>query len=286
MPLLLLLLGVMTTAAGLMLVGSGLSLRAGTFDAEVATPGTIAAVGGLILIGLALSVRALQRIERALTVRPMPRAVREGEAAAEAANATTAEPEVRLPFPASPSSTPEPSAAPVSPTAAPAIAPPVEDAALEQLRAKFPTLARLDGAVVAPAATPEGETPPRAQSEVADVKAAEAVAPAHAPSRLDSRSRVHARGTVLQSFWPVVPRASSLAPAAQVEAVSPLVEDEPLPARQRAEPAVAVSVLKSGVVEGMAYTLYSDGSIEAQLPQGTMRFISIAALRQHIDSTS
>jgi hypothetical protein len=284
MPLLLLLLGVMTTTAGFMLVGSGLSLRAGTFDAEMATPGTIAAVGGLILIGLAFSVRALQRIERALAIRPMPHAVREGEAAAEAANATTtAEPQVRLPFPASPPSAPE---QPVTPTAAPAIAPPVDDVALEQLRAKFPTLARLDGAVVAPAATPGSETPPRAQSEVTEAKAADAVASAHVPSRLDSRSRLRARGTVLQSFWPVMPHASSLAPAAQVEAVSPLVEEEPLPARQRAEPAVAVSVLKSGVVEGMAYTLYSDGSIEAQLPQGTMRFISIAALRQHIDSTS
>ncbi len=47
--------------------------------------------------------------------------------------------------------------------------------------------------------------------------------------------------------------------------------------------AAPVSILKSGVVEGMAYTLYADGSIEAQLPQGTMRFGSIAALRDHIE---
>jgi hypothetical protein len=44
-----------------------------------------------------------------------------------------------------------------------------------------------------------------------------------------------------------------------------------------------VTVLKSGVVDGMAYTLYSDGSIEAQLPEGTMRFASIDALRAHLD---
>jgi hypothetical protein len=48
----------------------------------------------------------------------------------------------------------------------------------------------------------------------------------------------------------------------------------------------AVTILKSGVIEGMAYTLYSDGSIEAQLPQGTLRFGSIAALRDHIESKS
>ena len=36
----------------------------------------------------------------------------------------------------------------------------------------------------------------------------------------------------------------------------------------------------------MAYTLYSDGSIEAQLPQGTLRFSSINELRNHIEQTS
>jgi hypothetical protein len=44
-----------------------------------------------------------------------------------------------------------------------------------------------------------------------------------------------------------------------------------------------VTVLKSGVVDGMAYSLYSDGSIEAQLPEGTMRFGSIDELRAHLD---
>ncbi len=33
----------------------------------------------------------------------------------------------------------------------------------------------------------------------------------------------------------------------------------------------------------MAYTLFSDGSIEAQLPQGTLRFGSIIELRHHIE---
>ena len=37
----------------------------------------------------------------------------------------------------------------------------------------------------------------------------------------------------------------------------------------------SVTVLKSGVVDGMAYSLYSDGSIEAQMPEGMMRFASI-----------
>ena len=44
-----------------------------------------------------------------------------------------------------------------------------------------------------------------------------------------------------------------------------------------------VTILKSGVVDGMAYSLYSDGSIEAQMPEGMMRFGSIGELRAHLD---
>jgi hypothetical protein len=44
-----------------------------------------------------------------------------------------------------------------------------------------------------------------------------------------------------------------------------------------------VTVLKSGVVDGMAYSLYSDGSIEAQMPEGMMLFASIDELRAHLD---
>ena len=46
--------------------------------------------------------------------------------------------------------------------------------------------------------------------------------------------------------------------------------------------AQAVSILKSGVIDGMAYTLYTDGSIEAELPQGTLRFGSIDDLRDYL----
>jgi hypothetical protein len=51
----------------------------------------------------------------------------------------------------------------------------------------------------------------------------------------------------------------------------------------RSEDQPQVTVLKSGVVDGMAYSLYSDGSIEAQMPEGMMRFASIDELRAHLD---
>jgi hypothetical protein len=43
------------------------------------------------------------------------------------------------------------------------------------------------------------------------------------------------------------------------------------------------TILKSGVIDGMPYTLYADGSIEAQLPQGTVKFASVDALRAHLE---
>ena len=44
-----------------------------------------------------------------------------------------------------------------------------------------------------------------------------------------------------------------------------------------------MTLLKSGEVDGMTYSLYSDGSIEAQMPEGMMRFASIDELRTHLD---
>jgi hypothetical protein len=43
------------------------------------------------------------------------------------------------------------------------------------------------------------------------------------------------------------------------------------------------AILKSGVIDGMPYTLYADGSIEAELPQGTVKFASVDALRTHLE---
>ena len=52
------------------------------------------------------------------------------------------------------------------------------------------------------------------------------------------------------------------------------------PAPQEQPP---VTVLKSGIVDGMAYTLYSDGSIEARIAgEKPIRFASLDALRAYV----
>jgi hypothetical protein len=94
------------------------------------------------------------------------------------------------------------------------------------------------------------------------------------------------------AFWPAERRAGSVDAEAgpRVEEVQSQpdravsVQEPPLESAPSQEPATAI--LKSGVVEGMAYTLYADGSIEAELPTGTVRFGSIAELRAHIESNS
>jgi hypothetical protein len=76
-------------------------------------------------------------------------------------------------------------------------------------------------------------------------------------------------------------RAPLGAPDANAAAASERSAPPPPPPPSEAQP--GVTVLKSGVVDGMAYSLYSDGSIEAQMPEGLMRFASLDELTAHID---
>jgi hypothetical protein len=308
MPLVLWLLGLVTTVAGLLLVASGVGLRDGTFDSEVLTPGMVGVVGGLLLVGLGIAVREMRRIERALAARPVPRA-----------EPTAQAPEALVPVLA-------PSVAKVEPkaeaAAAAATTPIVEDEALERLRSKFPVFARRQNGPPIQGDAPVLPAPAGVQVEeavAAEVRGAVAATMRSTnggarPARLVSRpsTRAHpavvsparTNGVALNTFWPTGSRRDD--PAASLQTAPPVqspirvaaeVSETTAPneAAPGGEPTVAgdsdmqavaaapVTVLKSGVVEGMAYSLYSDGSIEAQLPQGTLRFGSIAALRDHIE---
>jgi hypothetical protein len=93
---------------------------------------------------------------------------------------------------------------------------------------------------------------------------------------------------------PVAPTSES--PAAQVD-LAPLTQiTEPTaPAPPPAAPVVrpvpkpavrqngaANTVYRSGVIDGMAYTLFMDGSIQAELPQGTVKFANIDDLQKYL----
>ncbi|HEY2186729.1 MAG TPA: hypothetical protein VGH39_17190 [Xanthobacteraceae bacterium] len=148
----------------------------------------------------------------------------------------------------------------------------------------------------APAARSRPEAPPPEPDVSAEDRSGAAVETLKT-SRLDFlfRSKSARSDPAIQNFetmWPADARsAKSTPPQPQVVQPPPQpAESQPSPASPPApEPAGAqappgASVLKSGVVDGMAYTLYSDGSIEAKLPEGTVRFGSVAELRAHIES--
>ncbi len=86
--------------------------------------------------------------------------------------------------------------------------------------------------------------------------------------------------------WPRADRAKAaeMLPPRRGRMPPTLAEASAGPVHGRDAP--EVTVLKSGIVDGMAYSLYSDGSIEAEMPEGMMRFASIDELRVHLDQRS
>jgi len=312
----LLILGAVIAGAGVVLIGPGLPFGGRDYDASIVTPGAVAIVGGLILIGLALAVRVLGRIEKALAARPLSHPALQEEAAAPATEEPAAVAPARIPFPPKPAPQAVPPPAPVAATAR--VLP--EDAALERLREKFPTLVRLENAPVVEDADVSLSPKPSARADEAVAEANNAAAQqtnGAAPARVEPRLEVQPRPATrperaknFEAFWPKkqrpgreaqAPAVAAEQPAAQqtpVFPVEPVLTPEPLqfqfrepppeprPAAPAPEAPTPVSILKSGVVDGMAYTLYSDGSIEAQLPQGTLRFGSITELRNHIEQSA
>lgn len=125
---------------------------------------------------------------------------------------------------------------------------------------------------------------------------AEAEPPVSTPTRRSAATPMPAADnrperSYFDAMWPAEPETpktrdvkSSHPDLAEAipEPAEPEVEQEEPPA----EEARTVPILKSGVVDGMGYTLYVDGSIEAELPQGTLRFASINELRAHLEKTS
>jgi hypothetical protein len=119
-----------------------------------------------------------------------------------------------------------------------------------------------------------GEAP----HEEPTVPAASDVPPASFDDAWPRPDRMRASEPPAASRRPPPPRS----PSTLTESAPPPPAPQPAPELEQAP----VTVLKSGIVDGMAYSLYSDGSIEAQMPEGMMRFASIDELRAHLDQRS
>jgi hypothetical protein len=289
MHLLLLAIGVLLTAVGVVMLAFSVPL---TDPAGVAlfTSGTIAAVGGFILIGLSAAVRSLSRIAERLDIQPLP------------LPATVAI-EHEAPPPRPIRAAPEPpvaAAAPVfeaPPRASEAPQPSDTPGAPEPVGAKGGALLGWFGRAKGPAAPNAGAPaeaprvrPPAArngaQNGTPDRPAVDLGALARPPEPRQSP----------ESFPAVVTRPNPMAPLVIAEpppavAAPPPVRPAPRPAPPPAQKAgaaqngtAATTVYRSGVIDGMAYSLFMDGSIEAELPDGRVRFGTIDELQKYLVS--
>jgi len=298
---LLLLLGFITIAAGVFVVGFGIPIRETSFGAALLVAGSVAVTGGLILVGLAAAVRELQRVVQGLKARPgVPRPLRaadRSDAERRDGERTDGRPGPRLPMTGAPG------------TEAPNVIPTKFDAPdTQQSRKPGPEWLRRAIAEIE-TAPPSAEAGPASDhNRTEQVRGSPDARPrtTGAPP-LDKAAAEERRPPIVSpqntfdSVWPSEHRNIEKAPEERTEAprqteIQPAEVKSPPTTAPAAPPPVApgparptrgeprpVPVLKSGMIDEMAYTLFTDGSIEAKTPDGTMRFASIEELRKHLE---
>ncbi len=274
----LLIAGLVTLVVGLLAIGFGIPVKEFSFGNTLIVTGVLGVCTGLLLFALALVVRELKTVARALEAsagRPRdgldPFAAQSAQVPGRVAGAGAGIPASHPNTGALPPETPAPWQS--------------EGGSRERSRSLEPEVAQ----EAAPVPAPEPPEPAkkrrnllfmsskRDRAETTDA-AADAEAPAPEP-------RVS-----FEDAWPAADRQAPAPPPRRAGRASDTGEGEntrpvpapPPPIRRPAE-APPVTILKSGVVDGMAYSLYSDGSIEAQMPEGMIRFASIDELRHHLD---
>ena len=266
--------GIGCLLAGLLAIGFGIPVKEFSFGNTLILTGAVAACTGMIMLGLWMVVRELKNITRRLGPAV---ATDEGllfspdQPAAE--NAGNGEPSAPSPPPWHEDAGSRDRVRGDVPSAPE----PVEAASAAKQRRNL---------LFSSSSRRERE---RAQARTTDPPAPDARPPPVAPSGSDTTEGPRA---TFEDAWPksersrtadAPPRRSGRAPSTVTEASADAAGAErPAPAARK-EDQPPVTVLKSGVVDGMAYSLYSDGSIEAQMPEGMMRFASIDELRAHLD---
>ena len=278
--------GIGVLLAGLVAIGLGIQDKEFEVGRTLILAGTAVACTGVILLGLSVAIRELRSIARRLgPASPAVAARGKGEpqlplAGADQpapANLDGAEPAAKQPSSASwQEDAGARDRARSAGASAPETAPPEPAAPTKPKRNLLFSSSRRERERAAPPPDapaadpgPAPPVPPPAPKEAAPATFEDAW-PQADRTRSDALRRTRTPSTFAE------PNAAPAPPP-----VPPPERAAPAPARSE-EPA-PVTVLKSGVVDGMAYSLYSDGSIEAQMPEGMMRFASIDELRSHLD---
>jgi hypothetical protein len=347
MSFVLLVLGLLATAAGFITIGFGIPINAFSLGNTLIISGTIAVAAGLILIGIAATIGQLRRIAEALQPhghRPaesieafvppsalLDPAVVQGSLRKPETSDSYA-PSMRAPEPdrldleqaglrhAAPRHGMPGQSEPRFPAAAATNAPP---GSLKWLRAKSAATAQsMDeaptsspaGYAIAPSPQPAEQSdealpaaraqqpPPRPDETIRRPPAAVAEQPREKanvelvwPNRTVSAPAVEPAKREPDAGMPPPPiplrphdRRDDKRVNEKRADVAPRPQSAPVPNTSAAapEPERGLGILKSGVIDGMPYTLYTNGSIEAQLPHGTVRFASVDALRAHLEKPS
>lgn len=281
--------GLVSALLGLIMIAFGIPISAFEVGNLLITCGTIASVGGLLLVGIAGVLRQLHRLIDVLEARPLAGAtplppdatilagepdadaisVGEEDVARHGGEASRREPEIGLSQSEARGFELDAGSRPFAP------------------EIRSPTLAADEGPAAPPIVI---ERPPPARE------------PAHAapPLRAHEPMLTPPTGSPSAAQQPAAPPPSMRPPPAPETPPAPPRREPMFRAGLRARTELGLStrpeaaapkggpatVLKSGVIDGMAYTLYSDGSIDAELAQGTMKFGSIPELREYLNQHS
>jgi hypothetical protein len=325
MSIVLMAVGLLVAAAGFVTVGFGIPINAFSLGNTLIISGTIAVTSGLILIALGVVIGHLRRVAEALKG-PSKRAAGWSETQPASAVAPAAEPVVvpapsRLDPAAAPQETP--TVEPRSPATASDAPGPLDWLRAKSKRAGgTPTVSVEPPVVEIPDEAPLSPKPPQRSAMPPAIEPAPEpklwspgrpggpLEPRVAPAvpRATPQVEPQKERERFDLVWPdrAAPSPSFPSPAPQPsESVrrepAPEMPLPPIPARprdirpseRRAEPFApkpaaerGPAILKSGVIDGMPYTLYADGSIEADLPTGTVKFASVDALRAHLEKQS
>jgi hypothetical protein len=292
MMFVMLVVGIGLVLAGLLATGYGISIKEFSTGNTLIIAGVIGVCTGAIMLALWMAVRELKNIARSLSA-----GVSEARGEAMVRSVLpVAETRDFDPagggFPAEQPGGPGPFSPAAPPAFAPATPPPWQnEAVLRDHPIPEPMHPEPPPSAPKPKRNLLFSSTSRKERERAQARSSEALPPDLLSSDLRPRpptvppvETAEPPPASFENAWPKAERAkSSESPLLQRRGRMPptLAEANAGPAHAEDQP--EVTVLKSGIVDGMAYSLYSDGSIEAQMPEGMMRFASIDELRAHLD---
>lgn len=309
MSVLLIVVGAIIAVLGLAMGAYGVPVKEFSFGNTLILAGSMAVVGGFVIVAIGAMIGELRRVAEMLAARAPLQADRAAEPF------ETPAPSRAMPSPIPFPERPKPAAAVMSEPEPPLAVP----AAIDQPAAAAPTLRNPEAQaslveqfevpvhedvslspppMPAPggqganeplpppplAGRPDRIVPPppppehRPEPPPAFVDESWPSAPPPQPPRMERQTQ----SSYFDTMWPA--DAPPKRPASDELQPGPKLKPEAV--SEPETPGEPVAILKSGVVDGMAYTLYVDGSIEAELPHGTLRFASIHELRDHLAKSS